>query len=130
MVPIRSFKEKRGKIDLYFLEKNFAFYARPCGVIGLKLLQQYVVELKRIDQLHSEKFHHIVNTTNIRIANPLNPLILRAIRKLNNLGLYIVIVPNPFIRLLVYLSRWINKPDFVFKSLDECTDFFKKRRIK
>lgn len=123
---IRSFHGKRGKIDLYFTKHNFAYYARPCGMIGVRLLRQYVAELKQLDQLHHRQYHHIVNTTHITVANPFNPFILRQIRKLSHIGWYIVIVPNPMLRLLIYLSRWINQPDFVFKSIDDCLAYFQE----
>lgn len=113
---------------MYRSEKDNLFYVVPNGCISKRLLQQFLKELKIAnEQQIIGTMHHVVDTTKVVFANPLNPFYLQAIKKLPDIGWYIVIVPNPLLRILVYFTKWINNPDFVFKSMDECKAFLKKQ---
>jgi len=128
MNPICTLNSKRGQIKMFSCENDNILFVIPQGCISKQLLKQFLKELKIIDdQQINRPMHHIVDTSKIVFANPLNPFYLRAIKKLNNIGWYIVIVPNPLLRIVVYLTKWINNPDFVFSSMDECKVFIKKQ---
>lgn len=128
MQLIKNISDKRGQIKLYHSEKDNLFHVAPDGCISKGLLQRFLKELKIInDQQTTRAMHHIVDTSKVVFAHPLNPYYLRAIKKLPDIGWYIVIVPNPLLRILVHLTKWINNPDFVFKSMDECHAFLKKQ---
>ncbi|MEO9850146.1 MAG: hypothetical protein ABJH72_03435 [Reichenbachiella sp.] len=114
---ITHFKNKYGSIEMYCNQEELDTYRIVAkGIISLSLLRRYLVHLKKMDRESSGKFNHIVDTSNVILANPLNPIYLRAISKLEHIHLYIVIVPSAFLRFLVNLTKWINKPDYVFKS--------------
>ena len=100
---------EKGQIDTYLIEAK--------GIIRLGLLQRYLKYLKKLDRASDGKFNHVVDTSQVRFANPLNPFYLKSISRLEHLNLYIVIVPSGFLRLLVNLTKWINKPDYVIKSM-------------
>lgn len=114
---IASFNNKYGSIEMYCDNGKVDTYKIVAkGIIGPGLLLRYLRYLKTLDDQCSRKFNHIVDTSGVVLAHPLNPFFLRTISRLKHLHLYVVIVPSDFLRFLVHLTRWINKPDYVFKS--------------
>ncbi|MEL7006823.1 MAG: hypothetical protein AAFN93_29480, partial [Bacteroidota bacterium] len=102
----------------------------PKGIVSLSLLKEYLTFIEHLDKQHTKAFNHIVDTTMVKFANPLNPLFLRRISRLKNLNYYIVIVPSGILRTLVNMTKWINKPDYVFKSIDDAHRFLEGTRCK
>lgn len=121
----KIFTRKYGKIEMFKQLQSKTILVIPKGVIGLSLLKEYLRFIEKLDQEDEEKFNHIVDTSEVKFANPLNPLWLRKISKLKNLNLYIVIVPSNALRFFVKLMRWVNRPDHVFKSLSTAQAFLK-----
>lgn len=122
----KTFTNRIGSIELSLVEGvSDTFQVVPKGIVSLTLLKEYLSFIEHLDQQHTRKFNHIVDTTMVKFANPLNPFFLRKISKLKNLNYYIVIVPSAILRVLVHLTKWINNPDYVFKSTIEAHDFLK-----
>lgn len=113
----KTFTSRTGSIELSLVEGvSDTFQVVPKGVVSLTLLKEYLSFIERLDQQHTRKFNHIVDTSMVKFANPLNPFFLRRISRLKNINHYIVIVPSPILRILVHLTKWIKNPDYVFKS--------------
>lgn len=113
----KSFKDQFGRIDLYLKPGEIdTFWIVASGIICSGLLRKYVMYVKALDLERSHKFNHVVDTSRVIFASPLNPFYLRYIAKLRKLNLYIVIVPSRLLRVMVYLTRWINRPDYVVKG--------------
>jgi len=120
----KKIARKRGEI-LISIEENSYVLIKPYGIIGIKLLQEFLAKLNEVDKKYPIKLHHIVDTTNVTFANPLNLFYLRQINKLQNAGWYMVIVPNPILRFVVRLTKWINKPDYIAESMKDCKRFIR-----
>ncbi len=126
---IHEFKSKKGQIKVFIAEEENSIQIFPKGYISKQLLQSFLEELKVMDELQINRSkHHIVDTSEVVFANPLNPFYLRVIKKLIKKSWYIVVVPNPILRVFVRLTRWINNPDFVFKSMEDCQIFLKEQQ--
>lgn len=121
---MKTFKNKRGQINVFRSEKDLSIIVTPQGFISKRLLQQFLQELKVITENQAGlSMNHIIDTSKVVFANPLNLFYMREIKKLKGIGWYMVIVPNPLLRILVFLTKWINKPDKVFKSMEDCQIF-------
>lgn len=121
---LKIFKSQNGIIELSLIGGAAdTFHVRPKGIISLTLLKKYLSFVEYLDTQHTKTFNHVVDTTRVKFANPLNPFFLRRISKLKNLRHYIVIVPSDILRTFVYMTKWINRPDYVFKSIDDAHRF-------
>ena len=127
MLLINTFHEKRGLINVFLSQEDNRIFVEPQGFISKALLQKFLKSLSVRDNGETNRhMHHIIDTSKVIFANPLNPFYLRAIKKIDSIGYYIVIVPNPFLRILVHLTKWINNPDVVCKSMEDCRAFLKE----
>lgn len=126
IVMYKIFTRRYGKIKVFKSLASDTIVVEPEGIIGIGLLREYLTFAEKSDKDHEGKFNHIVDTSLIKFANPINPLLLRRISKLKHLNLYVVIVPSNVLRILVSLTKWINKPDYIFKSLDSAESFLRE----
>ena len=63
-----------------------------------------------------------MDTSEVRMVNPLNVLALRRIPKLPYIRRYVVIVPSFLLRVGAKMSSWIVKPDHVLVSVQQASD--------
>ncbi len=105
-----------GRLEFEASEDPPRFLVRAFGYVGPSLLKADLAAAAEFGRAHPGGWTYVVDTTHVRFANPLNPIWLRRIRRLPNLQRYLVIAPNPMVRALIFLGRWIVRPDSVVKS--------------
>ncbi len=126
---VKTFDDKYGTIQLVLNDEDtHTLLVIPRGFISLSLMRRYVRFVIQLMPKPGNTFNHIVDTSSVTFANPLNPVLLRQISKLKCVNLYIVIVPSRILRFFVRLTKWINKPDYVFKSLREVNDLLELKQ--
>lgn len=120
-VTLAQFSNSYGRIRVFLITgTRDTFLIKANGIIGPGILKQYLKYIRYKDRARTTRFNHIVDTSDVVMAHPLNPYYLKSISKLEHLNAYAVIVPSYPLRMLVMLFRWINRPHYVFKSMDEC----------
>lgn len=110
-------QRKFGHIIVYALESPALLYIQANGYIGPSLLQETFELAQGFGKHHTNGWDYIVDTTGVKIANPLNVFWLRKIHQLPNLRRYIVITPAFFlVRMLIPLVSFLVRPDVILSS--------------
>jgi len=49
-------------------------------------------------------------------VNPINPFLLKGLKQFPKMSEYIVYAPSSFVRTMLKLTSWLNKPDKIIKK--------------
>ncbi len=113
-----------GRIVLYRGDNLPLLYVHASGYIGPKMLQEVLQQACRFGQSQPQGWDYVVDTIELTIAHPLNPIWLHKIHQLPHLNRYIVIHPHTFPqRLLIPLIKGLIKPDLLLSSVDQLENF-------
>ena len=84
-----------------------------------EISRQELVLLQNGDPNNTAVWQKIVDISKAKIINPINPFLLRELRKLSKMKRYIVYAPSLVVRILINLGSWINQPDEMIKDEKE-----------
>jgi hypothetical protein len=73
-------------------------------------------------QQHPEGWSYVVDIGGVRGVHPLNPWLLRGIRRLPYLDRYVVVAPGRAARLGVLLATPLVRPDAVLRTVGEARE--------
>lgn len=110
------FRSYFGHIDVFTNSERTILYIIPHGYVGPKLVGKDLEFAFEFEKRHQNKWTYIVDTSKVKVANPLNPFYLRKLQKLKLMKEYIVYAPSRFVRMMLKLSGWISRPDRVLKT--------------
>jgi hypothetical protein len=115
---IGAASRRGGRLELLSRADPPALLVRAYGYVGPSLLREDLSFAARFGAERPQGWDYIVDTTYVRVANPLNPLWLRKIRGLPNLRRYLVVAPNPAVRAMIRAMGWLVRPDQILERLD------------
>lgn len=123
MQKIKEKKESGGKLEIFYdFKKNF-FMARPHGIINPSLLKEDLEKARHFANECNRPWTYITNTENLLIANPLNLLYLKEVKKIKNLKQIAVYAPGIINQMLLRLASFIVKPNKIFTNKIEFQKF-------
>lgn len=109
-----------GKITIQKQTNPSYLLVQAKGYVNPKMLQATLAIAEEFGREQPQEWDYIVDTTELKVAHPLNPIWLRKIHKLPHLNRYIVINPPFFLmRLLSPLIKLLLGPDIILNSIDE-----------
>ena len=117
--PYGRVERRGGSIDLFARAEPATLWVHPRGFIGPSLLR---AELERAAAFGADQpagWDYVVDTSEVRFVHPLNPLWLRRIRSLPNLGRYLVVAPALSVRIGLRAAGWIVRPDAIVARADD-----------
>ena len=94
-------------------------WVAPEGYVGPTLLRAELHAAARFGREHPGGWDYVVDTTAVRLANPMNPLWLRRVRALPNLARYFVVAPSLPVRVAIRAARALVRPDAVVARASE-----------
>lgn len=71
--------------------ENSLFLVRPQGYVGRAMLLRGLREATSFGLDQPGGWWHVTDTSDVRLANPVNPFLLRRIRRLPNIRGYVVV---------------------------------------
>jgi hypothetical protein len=95
---------------------------RARGYIGPSVLREELDKAASFGESHADGWWYVVDTTAVRLPNPVNPLLLRRIRSLPNIRGYVVIAPSGVMRAAATMFRWLVRPNAVVRSESEALE--------
>ncbi len=116
MIKIARVVSRFGYIDISTNENRSILYAKPSGYVGPDLVKKDLEFLKKFDAHCEGGWKYIVDTSAVKIANPINPFLLNSLKQFSKMNEYVVYAPSPIVRLMLKLTSWINKPDRIIKE--------------
>lgn len=118
--PAHDWQHRFGRIRLYTSGAPPLLYVRAGGYIGPALLRGTLRRATTFGRRHPLGWDYVVDTVDVRLANPLNVFWLRRIHHLPHLTRYIVIAPaSGPVRMLVPLVELLIRPDAIVNSMAE-----------
>lgn len=110
---VLDIKRSFGRLRLY-TSKN-KFIVRPSGVINPTLVK---IDLKYARDFGEAAldWDYIVDTSEVKFANPINLFLLRRVKSLPNLSRYVIYSPSKMTQFLVIIGELFMSPDKIIKS--------------
>lgn len=118
MKQLIKIDSKFGHIDVFHIEAKNLLYAIPNGYVGPELVKKDLQFLGEFNDNTEDEWQYILDTSKVKIVNPINPFLLRGLSQLSKMKEYVVYAPSPMVRTMIILTSWINKPDRIIKSYD------------
>lgn len=118
MKQLIKIDSKFGHIDVFHIEAKNLLYAIPNGYVGPELVKKDLQFLGEFNDNTEDEWQYILDTSNVKIVNPINPFLLRGLSQLSKMKEYVVYAPSPMVRTMIILTSRINKPDRIIKSHD------------
>ncbi len=116
MHKLTSIESRFGYIEVYTNEDRSTLYAIPHGYVGPALVKKDLKVLEQFDAQARGKWKYILDTSKVKVVNPINPFLLEGLTQFSKMEAYIVYAPSPIVRLMLRLTAWINKPDRVIRE--------------
>ena len=116
MNKLTKIESRFGYIEVYTNEDKSTLYAIPNGYVGPDLVRKDLAFLKIFDANATGKWKYIVDTSKVKIVNPINPFLLKGLKQFPKMSEYIVYAPSSFVRTMLNLTNWINKPHKIIKE--------------
>lgn len=114
----REIRTRTGTVTIAV--ENSLFLVRPQGYVGRAMLLRGLREATSFGLDQPGGWWHVTDTSGVRLANPVNPFLLRRIRRLPNIRGYVVVAPSKFVWILMrVLGRRLIGADVVVRSEDE-----------
>lgn len=95
----REICRRGGRITLYIRSEPATLLAVARGFVGTRLVREDLGFAQRFGRAQTGPWRYVADVSLVRIVNPLNVLWLRRIQHAVNLGEYVVVAPNPVVRL-------------------------------
>lgn len=119
MIKITTLDSSFGHIDVFTNEERSFLYAVPHGYVGPALVKKDLKFMNDFDLGSTAEWSYIVDTSKVKVVNPINPFLLKGLSRFSNMKEYVVYAPSPIVRLMIKLSAWINRPDRVIKKKED-----------
>lgn len=119
MIPAKKIVSRFGHIDIYTNATKDILYAIPHGYVGPSLVKKDLVFMADFDKNSQVQWTYIVDTSKVKVVNPLNPFFLSGLKQFSEMKEYVVYAPSTFVRLAIKSSSWINKPDRIIEDKEE-----------
>lgn len=116
MQKLKTLNSRFGHIDVFANSSKTILYIIPHGYVGPSLVKKDLKYALEFEENYQNEWTYIVDTSKVKIANPLNPFYLRELKKLKLMKEYIVYAPSFFVRIMLNLSSWISQPDRVIST--------------
>lgn len=116
MIKMITLTSGLGHIDVFTNEERTYLYAVPHGYVGPSLVKKDLEFMNDFDLKSISEWSYIVDTSEVKVVNPINPFLLKGLKRFSNMKEYVVYAPSPIVRLMIQLSSWINKPNRVIKK--------------
>ncbi len=116
MIKITTLPSGLGHIDVFTNEERTYLNAVPHGYVGPSLVTKDLEFMNDFDLKSISEWSYIVDTSEVKVVNPINLFLLKGLKRFSNMKEYVVYAPSPIVRLMIQLSNWINKPDRVIKK--------------
>ncbi len=116
MQKLETLTSNFGYIEVFTNLERTILYIIPHGYIGPKLVKKDLAFAFAFEEKQQNSWTYIVDTSKVKVANPLNPFYLRKLQELKFMQEYIVYAPSLFVRVMLQLSSWISRPDRVLKT--------------
>ncbi len=116
MTMITKIVSRFGYIEVFINKEKSIIYAIPNGYVGPSLVKKDLAFLADFDLNSKEDWTYIVDTSKVKVVNPINPFLLKGLKQFSKMKEYVVYAPSPIVRLMLQLTNWINKPDRVIKE--------------
>lgn len=104
-------------------EHGDRFVVTAGGHVGPLLVREDLRRAEDFGRRRTAGWWYVVDTTDVVLPNPLNVRYLRRIRALPGLAGYVVIAPNPALRMVARLLEPISRPDAIVASRREADAF-------
>lgn len=102
--PTAELTRRGGRIELHHNTDTATVVAIASGRIGPRLLRDELIALRDITAT-SDDWRYVVDTTDVRFANPLNVIMLRRLASLRGLSTYRVVAPRAPVRMVLRILR-------------------------
>jgi hypothetical protein len=112
-IKVLDVKKSYGRLRLYTSHNKFI--VRPSGVINPSLVK---IDLKFAKEFGEKSldWDYIVDTSEVKFANPINLIFLSNVKSLPNLNRYIIYAPSLITQCLVLVGKLFMMPDIVIVS--------------
>lgn len=115
--PAHELVQRFGRIRLYTSDAPPLFYVRAGGYVGPSLLRATLRRARPFGRRHPQGWDYVVDTADVKLANPLNLFWLRRVHHLPHLRRYVVIAPaSGPVRALMPLVSLLIGPDLIVNS--------------
>lgn len=114
--PTAELMRRGGRIELLHNIDAATVVAVASGWIGPRLLSDEFIVLRDITAT-SDDWRYVVDTTDVRFANPLNVIILRRLASLRGLSTYRVVAPRAPVRMVLRILRRLVGADGIDTDL-------------
>jgi hypothetical protein len=94
-----TIRRRGGRIQFYVAQNPNTVLAAAEGFIGLRLVRDDLGFAREFGRNQTSDWRYVADISRVKVINPLNVLYLRRIRTAENLGEYVVVAPNPLVRL-------------------------------
>jgi hypothetical protein len=115
------FRGRLGAIHIGSRPRPPCLWNKPNGYIGPSLLRREHACAEEFARQHPEGWVFVVDTSSVRLINPINPLFTRRLLRLPNIRAYIAIAPR-WIRVLAWIGRPIFRPTHLVRTEAEALD--------
>ena len=112
-------KKRGGYLEIFIDESRSLFLVCPRDIINPSLIKIDLQKAAEFGEKHAKEWTYIVDTTKVLFPNPLNLFYLSKIKDLPHITSYVIIAPNPVVRLLATLTSFIIRPNRVLKTREE-----------
>jgi len=120
MQKITTLKSTLGHIDIFANANKTTLFVIPKGYVGPSLVKKDLNYALEFENSISHEWTYIVDTSKVSVVSPLNPLFLHlGLKQFKRMKAYVVYAPSPIVRMMLFLTNWINKPDSVLKNEDD-----------
>ena len=92
------------------------FWVEAHGFVTPHLLRSDLALAARFAEASPPGWTYVADIGAVRAVHPLNPFLLRGVRRLPGLGQYLVVAPSRMLRALVWMGRPLVRPDAVLRE--------------
>ena len=89
MEELKTIRSSLGHIDVFANSQKTVLYIIPHGYIGPNLVKEDLKCVFEFEESHQNEWTYIVDTSRVKIANPINPFYLRKLKELKFIKEYV-----------------------------------------
>lgn len=116
MQQLETVKANFGEITFFTNQDKTILLAKPKGYIGPSLVKKDLAYVEEFEKSIVHQWTYLIDISNVKAVSPINPFLLKGLKRFERMQEYVVYAPSPIIRMLLLLSSWINKPDRIIKT--------------
>lgn len=123
MKKIAEYARPEGSVEFFEDTDKNIFLAQPHGVINPELIKEDLNHARRFAEKVDKPWFYVTNTEDLKLANPLNLLYLKEVKKLNKIEKIVVYAPGFVNRMLLRMASFLVQPDRILKHKKDLAKF-------